>query len=82
MSGLRDRNVVMANVEYVGELHEILELNYAGLCVIVLLCKWVKANYRGNIAIVKKDKWDFTLVNFNSILPFGPESFAFPIYID
>jgi len=72
----------MANLKYVGELHEILELDYTGLCVIVLLCKWVKANYRGNTATMKKDKWGFTLVNFNSVLPFGPESFAFSMHID
>lgn len=31
---------------------------------------------------MKKDKWGFTLANFNSVLPFGPESFAFPMHID
>jgi len=81
-SGLRDRNVVVADIEYVGELHEIVELNYRGLCVLVLFCKWVKANYARNGATVKKDKWGFTLANFNRIVPFGPESFAFPMHVD
>lgn len=81
-ASLQDTNIVMANLEYVGELHEIIEVNYNGLCVIVLLCKWVKANYKGNNATVKRDKWGFTLANFNSFLPFGSQSFAFPMHID
>jgi hypothetical protein len=31
-SGLRDPNPVVADLEYVGSLQEILELNYHGLC--------------------------------------------------
>jgi hypothetical protein len=69
-------------VEYVGELHEIVELNYRGLCVVVLLCKWVKAIYEGHTATVKKDAWGFTLANFNRPVPFGPESFAFPMHVE
>jgi len=72
----------MANLEYVGELHDIVEVNYSGLCVIVLLCKWIKANYRGNSATIKKDQWGLTLANFNSLLPLGAESFAFPMHIE
>ena len=37
-SGLRDCNPVMANIEYVGTVEEILEINYRGLCVTVLVC--------------------------------------------
>ena len=81
-SGPRDRHLVLADVEYVGQVHEILELNYGGLCVIVLLCNWIKANYRGSSATMKKDKWGFNLVNFEHPLPFGPESFAFPMHVE
>jgi len=42
----------------------------------------MKANYKENTAIVKKDKWGFTLANFNSVLPFGPKSFAFLMHSD
>ena len=81
-ASLRDRNPVMAEVEYVGQIHEIVELNYGGLCVIVLLCSWIKANYRGSNATMKKDKWGFNLVNFSRPLPFELESFAFPMHVE
>ena len=69
-------------MEYVGELHEIVELNYRGLSVVVLLCRWVKAIYEGSTATVKKDKWGFTLANFNRPVPFGLESFVFPMHVE
>lgn len=81
-SGVRDRNHVVADVEYVGCLHEIVELNYGGLCVIVLLCGWLKAISEGNNATMKKDKWGFMLANFQRLVPFGPEAFAFPMHVD
>jgi hypothetical protein len=51
--GLRDHNHVVADIEYIGTLEEILELNYGGLSVIVLVCNWVKVNFHGNAATVK-----------------------------
>ena len=77
-----DLNPVVGDVEYVGQLEEIVELNYRGLCVIVLFCSWVKANYQGSSAIVKKDRWGFTLANFSQVIPFGPKSFAFPMHVE
>ena len=71
-----------ATLEYIGQIQEILELDYGRHCVVVLVCEWVKANYRGRNATVKKDEWGFTLANFNCLLPFGTESFAFPIHCD
>lgn len=55
-SGVRDQNPVEAAVEYVGHLHEILELDYTTHCVVILVCEWMKANYAGNNATVKKDR--------------------------
>ena len=81
-AGSRDIHLIMADVEYVGQLQEIVEVNYGGLCVIVLLCKWIKANYRGHNATMKKDRWGFNLANFLQPLPFGPESFAFPMHVE
>jgi hypothetical protein len=46
-SSVNDKNPVNVDVEYVGYVEEILELNYGTTCVIVLLCHWVRANYRG-----------------------------------
>jgi hypothetical protein len=81
-SGRRDLNVVDANLEYIGQILEIVELNYGRHCTVLLVCDWVKANYRGRNATVKKDEWGFTLANFNTMVPFGYESFAFPIHCD
>jgi hypothetical protein len=44
------------------------------------VCDWVKANYRGRNATVKKDEWGFTMANFRARVPFGYQSFAFPIH--
>ena len=76
--GMRDRNPVVAPVEYVGQLEEIIELDYSVFWQVVLIGTWVKANYRGNNASVKKDQWGFTVANFAGTIPFGRESFAFP----
>jgi len=81
-SGMQDQNPVNATLEYIGQILEILEVNYGGHCTVVLVCEWVKANYRGRNATVKKDEWGFTLANFTSLLPFGYESLAFPINCD
>jgi len=31
---------------------------------------------------MKKDEWGFTIVNFEQMIPLGPESFAFPMNIE
>ena len=76
--GLRDPNPIVASVEYVGHLDEIIELNYGIVKQVVLIGTWVKANYRGASATVKKDEWGFTIANFSRTIPFGRDSFAFP----
>ena len=80
-AGRRNTIVVEENVEYIGQILEIVELNYGRHCTIILVCDWVKANYRRN-ATVKKDEWGFTVANFNTMVPYGYESFAFPIHCD
>jgi len=77
---MHDQNLVDADLEYVGQILEIVELNYRGHCVVLLVCDWVKAHYRGRNATVKKDEWGFTMANFGAVVPFGYESFAFPIH--
>ena len=81
-SGVRDPNPVDANLEYIGQILEIVELNYGRHCIVLLVCEWVKANYRGRNATVKKDEWGFTMANFNALVPHGYESFAFPIHCE
>lgn len=80
-SGRRDPNHVNANLEYIGQILEIVELNYGRHCTIVLVCEWVKANYRGRNATVKKDEWGFKMANFNALVPYGYESFAFQFIV-
>ena len=80
--GLRDQNPVIAPVEYVGHLEEIVELNYTVFRQVVLIGTWVKANYRGANATVKKDNFGFTIANFAQTIPFGRDSFAFPQQVE
>ena len=65
-SGRQDRNIVNEELEYVGQIDEIVELDYGGHCVVLLVCDWVKANYRGRNATIKKDEWGFTMANFGA----------------
>ena len=62
---MRDRNPVVASVEYVGHLEEILELTYGHLNPIVFLGRWVKANNRGVSVTMKRDEWGFTITNLD-----------------
>jgi len=59
-----DYRLMLAKLEYIRWVEKSLELNYGDLKTIVLLCNWVKVNYNGNSATMKRDKYDFTLVNF------------------
>ena len=76
--GLRDRNLVLAALEYVGYLDEIVELEYGAVRQTVLIGTWVQANYRGQNATVKRDKWGFTIANVSRMVEFSVDSFAFP----
>ena len=81
-AGRRYGNSVDANLEYIGQILEIVELNYGRHCTVILVCDLVKANYRWRNATVKKDKWGFTIANFNAMVEYGYESFAFPVHCD
>ncbi|KAG0572319.1 hypothetical protein KC19_VG084600 [Ceratodon purpureus] len=80
-AGVGDRNIVVAPVEYVGSLDEIIELDYGIFTQVVLVALWIKANYRGTNATMKRDRWGFTLANFNKIIDFGEDSFALPSHV-
>jgi hypothetical protein len=78
-----DPNVVVdkvTQVEFVGNVEEILELDYQNLCVIVLLCKWVKEKYSKPSPTIIRDHLAFTIANFNNMVELGKESFVFPIH--
>jgi hypothetical protein len=72
----------MASFEYVGWIEEILELDYGRFQTIVLLCNWLVANYEGSSAIVKRDEYGFTLINFECLIPLFAQSFAFPMHVE
>ena len=60
--GRRDQNPEHAAIEYIGQILEIVELNYGWHSIVLLVCKWMKVNYRDRNATVKKDEWEFTLL--------------------
>lgn len=64
-----DCNAIMASLENVGWIEEILELDYGRFQTVVLFCNWVVANYEGSSAIVKHNYYKFTLVNFERLIP-------------
>jgi hypothetical protein len=66
--GPNDQRHVVANLEYVGWVEEIMEVNYGVLNTMVLLCNWVKANYSRSNATIKQHEYGFTLVNFGSLI--------------
>ena len=82
-NGTRDSNQVNADVEYVGHIEEILELIYRRHCLVVLVCDFVKANYAGESATIKRDKWGFTLANYDRrYRNICRDSFAFPSHCE
>ncbi len=78
----QDSSPIKVDLEYVGQVEEILELDYGTPCVIVLFCNWVKANYKGTRTTMKQDEYGFTLVNYNEMFPFSKDSFAFFINVE
>lgn len=57
-SGRQDLNPVDALIlEYIGHIMEIVELKYVWHCNVVLVCEWMKANFRGRNAMVRKDEY-------------------------
>jgi len=78
--GRQDQNIVNEEFECIGQIQEIVELNYGKHCIVLLICDWIKANFRGRNATMKKDEWGFIMANFRLLVPFGYESFVFPIH--
>jgi hypothetical protein len=81
-SGLKDTNPKAAELEYVGWVEEILSVDYGFFEVVVLYCNWVVANIKGDGATMKRDDYGFTIVNFDRLIPFSAQSFAFPLHIE
>lgn len=66
-SSAKDQNPIKGDVAYYGVLKEIIELYYNEKAKVVLFkCDWVDVRSEGRG--IKKDKFGFTLVNFNRLL--------------
>jgi hypothetical protein len=70
----------VVNIEYIGTVEEILELDYRSHCCLVLVCDRVKAKYGGPAATIERDDYGFTRANFSTRIHMSADSFAFPIH--
>jgi hypothetical protein len=79
--GIRNGRPIDHTVEHVGYIEEILELDYRNHCTTVLLCEWVKASRDVRIPTIERDKYGFSVANFNHMdNKVHPDSFAFPLH--
>ena len=76
----KDKNHMLANVEYVGWVEEIIGADYGKFELLLLYCKWVQATWIGPRATMKRDEYGFTLVNIDRTIPYSSDSFAFPLH--
>lgn len=69
---------------YVGELDEIWLMNYGGISTPVILMKgaWVRGDWNGKRATMKRDSDGFLLANFRQKLPEWEEPFVFPDQVE
>ncbi len=79
-SSTKDHNMVMANLNYVGLLKEILIVDYFGLLLVLFKCSWIPTNTQGN-ATICQDEHGFWVVNFVHNLPLMVEPYVFPIVV-
>jgi hypothetical protein len=64
-----DFNPMVASIEFVGWIKEILELDYGRFQIVIFFCNWVVVNYEGFVAIVKCDEHGFIIMNFKHLIP-------------
>ena len=81
-TGIKDRNLWVAELEYVGWVEEILSVDYGHFEVVVLYCNWMVANMKGDGTTMKHDDYSFTTVNFERLIPYSTQLFAFPLHIE
>ena len=79
--GIRNGRPIDHTAEHVGYIEEILELDYRNHCTTVLVCEWVKAPRDVRVPSIERDKYGFSVANFNHMdSGVGPNSFAFPMH--
>lgn len=67
--------------DYVGYIEEILELDYRNHCTTLLVCDWVKGCHDARYANIERDRYGFSLANFNHMDgQVHANSFAFPLH--
>ncbi len=64
-SSMRDQNTIIANLNYVGLLKEILLVDYFGLCLVLFKCSWIPFNLCGNARTIVKMNMGFGKWSFN-----------------
>lgn len=79
--GICNGKPIERTAEHVGFIEEILELDYRNHCTTVLLCEWVKATRDARFPNIDRDKYGFTVANFNHMdSRVHSDSFAFPLH--
>jgi hypothetical protein len=79
-SSTRDHNMVMANLNYVVVLKEILVVDYSSLLLVLFNCSWIPTNTQGN-ATICQDGHGFWVVNFIRCLLPMVEPYVFPTFV-
>ena len=79
-SSRKDKNHMLANVEYVGWVKEIIGVDYGKFELLLLYCKWVQATLIGPRATMQIYEYGFTLVNIDRTILQSSDSIAFPIH--
>jgi hypothetical protein len=77
----RDRNMRMANLEYIGWVDEILGVDYGAFELILLYCTWIHATTTEARATMKRDEYGFTLLKVDRVIPYSVDSFAIPLHV-
>jgi len=80
-SSMQDQNKIIANLNYVGFLKEILLMDYFGLLLVLFNCSWIPPNLCGNARTICQDEHGFWQVKFRLWLPPTMEPYVFPITI-
>ncbi len=58
-SFVRNRNIVLANLHYVGMLKEIIVVSYTSQRVTLMKCSWIHVHTQGNATTVQQDEHGF-----------------------
>jgi hypothetical protein len=79
--GIHNGKPIERIAEHVGFIEEILELDYRNHCTTILLCEWVKPIRDVRVPNIERDKYIFTVANFNHMdIRVHADSFAFPLH--